>query len=60
MSEIADIVQIIRIEFEGLQMAIKVGGASMKMVKKTVSFLVSLLQHEKSIGKTNLKKMFLK
>lgn len=60
MSEISDVVQIVRVEFEGIQLAVKVAGSSMHMVKKMVEFLASLLEHEKSIGKTNLKKMLLK
>ena len=60
MSEIADIVQIIRIEFEGMQIALKVGSASIKTMQKAAKFLLNLLKHEKSKGKTGLKKLLMR
>ncbi len=60
MSEIADVVQIIRVEFEGMELAMKVGSASIKTMQKAAKFLVGLLSFEKSKGKTGLKKMLLR
>ena len=60
MSEIADVVQIIRVEFEGMQLAMKVGSASIKTMQKAVKFLMGMLIHEKSKGKTALKKLLLR
>ncbi len=57
MSEIADIVQIVRIEFEGMQLALKVGSASIKTMQKAAKFLLNLLKYEKSKGQTGLKKL---
>lgn len=60
MSEIADVVQIVRIEFEGMQLALKVGNASIKTMQKAVKFLFGMLNHEKSKGKTGLKKLLMR
>ena len=60
MSEIADVVQIVRVEFEGMQLALKVGSASIKTMQKAVKFLMGMLKHEKSKGKTGLKKLLMR
>lgn len=60
MSEIADVVQIVRIEFEGMQLAMKVGSASIKTMQKAAKFLIGMLKHEKSKGKTGLKKLLIR
>lgn len=55
MSEINDAVQIIRVGYDGIEIALKLGSASVKTMQKAVSFLVALLEHEKKMGKTNLR-----
>ena len=60
MSEIADVVQIIRVEFEGMELAMKAGSASVKTMQKAASFLFGLLSYEKSKGKTGLKKLLMR
>ena len=60
MSEMADIAQIIRVEFEGMQIAMKVGSASIKTMQKAAKFLLNLLKYEKSKGKTGLKKLLMR
>ena len=55
MSEINDAVQIIRVGYDGLEIAIKLGSGSLELMKKTVQLLASLLHHEKTMGKTNLR-----
>lgn len=53
--EINDIVQIIRITYDGIMFAIKTGSASVTLVKKAASLITGMLGHEKVMGKTNLK-----
>ena len=53
--EINDIVQIIRITHDGIMFAIKTGSASVTLVKKAASLITGMLDHEKVMGKTNLK-----
>ncbi len=60
MSEIADVVQIVRIEFEGLQLAMKLGSASIKTMQKAAKFLMGMLAFEKNKGKTGLKKILMR
>ena len=60
MSEVADVVQIIRVEYEGVELAMKLGSASVKTVQKAISFLVNMLRFEKSKGKTSLKQLLMR
>lgn len=55
MSEINDAVQIIRVTYEGVEIAMKVGSGSISMMQKAVDLIVGMLQYEKTMGKTNLK-----
>lgn len=55
MSEINDAVQIIRVGYEGVDIAIKLGAGGIEFLQKTVDLLVGLLKYEKSMGKTSLK-----
>lgn len=55
--EINDIVQIIRIIYDGTGIAIKTGSASVTLVKKTASLITGMLAYEKKTGKTNLKRL---
>ena len=60
MSEISEIAQIIRLEFEGVELAMKVGSASLKSMQKVAKFLYGLLATQKTKGKTTLKEMMMK
>ena len=60
MSEMDDVVQIIRVEYEGVELAMKLGSASIKTVQKAISFLINMLRVEKSKGKTGLKKLLMR
>ena len=55
MSEISDAVQIIRVGYDTIEIAMKVGSGSIEMMQKVVNLLIGLLEHEKTMGKTNLK-----
>jgi hypothetical protein len=60
MSEIADAVQIIRVGFEGMDIAMKVGSATIGTMKKTMKFVFGMLNFEKSMGKTSMKKLLMR
>ena len=49
MSEISDAVQIIRVGFEGMEIAMKVGSASISTMQKTMKFIYGMLNFEKSM-----------
>lgn len=55
MSEISDAVQIIRVAFDGVEVAMKVGSGSIEMMQKAISLIAGMLSYEKTMGKTNLK-----
>ena len=55
MSEISDAVQIIRVGYDTIEIAMKVGSGSIEMMQKAVNLLIGLLEHEKTMGKTNMK-----
>lgn len=60
MSEIADAVQIIRVTYEGIEIAMKMGSASIHSMQKVLDLIVGMLDHEKEMGKTNLKGLLAK
>lgn len=60
MSEIADAVQIIRVTYDGIEIAMKVGSASIRSMQKALDLIVGMLEHEKAMGKTNLKGLLAK
>lgn len=55
MSEISDAVQIIRVGYDTIEIAMKVGSGSVETMQKAVNLLIGLFEHEKTMGKTNLK-----
>lgn len=59
MSEIGDAVQIIRVGFEGVEVAMKVGSASIGTMQKTMKFIHGMLNFEKSMGKTSMKQLLM-
>ena len=60
MSEISDAVQIIRVGFEGMEIAMKVGSASIGAMQKTMKFIYGMLNFEKSMGKTSMKQLLMR
>jgi hypothetical protein len=60
MSDISDAVQIIRVGFEGMEIAMKVGSASIGTMQKTMKFIYGMLNFEKSMGKTSMKKLLMR
>ncbi len=60
MSEIQEAVQIIRVGFEGIEIAMKVGSGGLGAVQKGISFLIALCQQEKTLGKTSMKKLLMR
>ena len=55
--EIQEAVQIIKVMFDGIGMAIKVGSGGINAVKDCVSFIGGMLEHEKMSGKTSMKEL---
>lgn len=51
MSEVQDVVQIIRVTVDGVEIAMKVSGATLAACKSTVSFLAALLLKEKTLAR---------
>lgn len=60
MSEIADAVQIIRVTFDGVEVAMKVGSGSIKTMQAAVKFLYGMLNFEKQMGKTSMRKLLMR
>ena len=60
MSEIADAVQIIRVSFEGIEIAMKVGSGSIQTMQNAVRFLYGMLNYEKQMGRTSMKKLLMR
>lgn len=60
MSEIADAVQIIRVSFEGIEIAMKVESGSIRIMQNAVKFLYGMLYYEKQMGRTGMKKLLMR
>ncbi len=58
--EIQQAVQIIRVAYDGVEIAMKMGSASIGQMKKAFDFLIALLDHETAMGKTNMRKLLMK
>lgn len=58
--EIQEAVQIIRVAYDGIDIAMKIGSGGLSAMQEAVEFLKGMLDYEKSIGKTNMKKLLLK
>lgn len=58
--EIAEAVQIIRIAYDGIDIVLKVGSGTVKSMQQAVEFLKGMLDYEKNIGKTSMRKLLLK
>lgn len=60
MGEMDEPVQVIRILFEGINIGLKIAGATYREAKAFASVIAACLKHEKTIGKTNMKKLLKK
>lgn len=58
--EIQEAVQIVRVVYDGIEIAMKVCGGSVGGMKKTVDFLIALMDREKTMGKTDMRKLLMK
>lgn len=58
--EIQQAIQIIRVAYDGIEIAMKIGSGSLEQMKQAVDFLITLLEHEKTMGKTSMRKLLLK
>lgn len=58
--EIQEAVQIIRVAYDGVEIAMKVGSGGISAMQKAVDFLKGLLDYEKSLGKTSMRKLLMK
>ena len=55
--EIQEAVQIIRVAYDGIEIAMKVGSGGLAAMQKTIAFLKEMLDYEKFIGKTNMRSL---
>ena len=60
MSEIQDAVQIIRVTYDGIEIAMKMGSGTIDAMKKAIDFLIGMLDYESSLGKTSMRKLLQK
>ena len=58
--EIQEAVQIIRVAYDGIEIAMKVGSGGIATMQKAIDFLKGMLDYEKSLGKTSMRKLLLK
>jgi len=58
--EIQEAVQIIRVAYEGIEIAMKVGNGGIGAMQKAIDVLKGMLDYEKSLGKTSMKKLLMK
>ena len=58
--EIQEAVQIIRVGYDGIEIAMKVCGGTIEEMKKAVDFLIAVMDHEKTLGKTDMRRLLMK
>lgn len=58
--EIQRAVQIIRVGYDGIEIAMKIGSGTLEQMKKAIDFLIAILDHEKTMGKTDMRKLLMK
>lgn len=58
--ELQEAIQIIRITYEGIEIALKMGRGSIETMKKAVEFLIGMLEYEKTLGKASMKNLLKK
>lgn len=58
--EIQEAVQIIRVGYDGIDIAMRVSGGTVEQMKKVIDFLVAVLDHEKAMGKESMRRLLMK
>lgn len=58
--EIQEAVQIIRVGYDGIDIAMKVCGGTIEGMKKAIDFLIAVMDHEKTMGKTDMRRLLMK
>ncbi len=58
--EIQEAVQIIRVAYDGVEIAMKVGSGGISVMQKAIEVLKGLLDYEKALGKTSMRKLLMK
>ena len=58
--EIQQAVQIIRVAYDGIEIAMKLGSGGIGAMQRAIDFLKGMLDYEKSLGKTSMKKLLIK
>lgn len=58
--EIQEAVQIIRVAYDGIEIVMKVGSGGISAMQKAIDFLRGMLDYEKSLGKTSMKKLLMR
>ncbi|MBR1744154.1 MAG: PcfB family protein [Lachnospiraceae bacterium] len=58
--EIQEAVQIIRVAYDGIEIAMKVGSGGISAMQKALEVLKGLLDYEKSLGKTSMRKLLMR
>lgn len=58
--EIQEAVQIIRVAYDGVEIAMKAGSGGISAMQKAIEVLKGLLDYEKALGKTSMRKLLMK
>ncbi|MBQ4560537.1 MAG: PcfB family protein [Tyzzerella sp.] len=58
--EIQEAVQIIKVTYDGIEIAMKIGSGGLAAAQQVVDSLVHLLNREKAMGKTSIRKLLLR
>ena len=58
--EIQEAVQIIRVTYDGVDIAMKVCGGTIEGIRKAIEFLIAVMDHEKTMGKTDMRRLLMK
>ena len=58
--EIREAVQIIEVAYDGIEIIMKIGSGGIAAVQKAVEFIKGLLDYEKSLGKTSMRKLLMR
>ncbi len=58
--EIQEAIQIIRVGYDGIEIVMRVCGGSIEEMKKVIDFLIAVMDHEKTMGKTDMRKLLVK
>ena len=58
--ELAEAVQIIRVAYDGIEIAMKVGSDGIEVMKKVLAVLKGMLDYEKNLGRTSMRKLLMR